>query len=212
MIRQLDIPIYDANVLFLLDVKGEEFAEFLDNKVNKSKINESEIKEIFDDIANDKWDGTLFRLNNGGNYVSLIKKADDVRNYSHELFHIADQILKDRGVEYTENNEALAYLVGWLNVQYGYILQEFNKNNGQEKLWKDAEGDDLPVYDREVIVLIQDYSDDHEHLRVCYGHRPNPKGYVSIDGEEVYAQTYGKGGWNGKNVRWWLDVKLPNEE
>lgn len=45
MIRQLDIPIYDANVLFLLDVTGEEFAEFLDNKVNKSKINESEIKK-----------------------------------------------------------------------------------------------------------------------------------------------------------------------
>lgn len=123
MIRQLDIPIYDTNVLFLLDVTREEFADFLDDEVNKSKINESEIKEIFDDIANDKWDGTLFTLSSG-NYVSLIKKADDVRNYSHELFHIADQILKDRGVEYTENNEALAYLVGWLNVQYSYVLED----------------------------------------------------------------------------------------
>lgn len=123
MIRQLDIPIYDTNVLFLLDVTGEEFAKFLDNEVNKSKINESEIKAIFDDIENPKWDGTLFRLS-GGNYVSLIKKADDVRNYSHELFHIADQILKDRGVEYTENNEALAYMVGWLNTQYSYVLEE----------------------------------------------------------------------------------------
>lgn len=123
MIRQLDIPIYDTNVLFLLDVTKDEFADFLDNEVNKSKINESEIKEIFDDIANDKWDGTLFTLSSG-NYVSLIKKADDVRNYSHELFHIADQILKDRGVEYTENNEALAYLVGWLNVQYSYVLED----------------------------------------------------------------------------------------
>lgn len=123
MIRQLDIPIYDTNVLFLLDVTGEEFAEFLDNKVNKSKINESEIKAIFDDIANDKFDGTLFRLS-GGNYISLIKKADNVRNYSHELFHIVDQILKDRGVEYSENNEALAYMVGWINEQYSYVLDE----------------------------------------------------------------------------------------
>ena len=131
MIRQLDIPIYDANVLFLLDVTEEEFAEFLGNEKNKSKLTEEEIKSIFDDIANDKWDGTLFTLD-CGNYVSLIKKADDVRNYSHELFHIADQILKDRGVEYTENNEALAYLIGWLNMQYSCILQEFSKNNGQE--------------------------------------------------------------------------------
>lgn len=211
MIRQLDIPIYDANVLFLLDVKGEEFAEFLDNEKNKSKLTEEEIKSIFDDIANDKYGGTTFTLDCGG-YVSLIKKADDARNYSHELFHIADQILKDRGVEYTENNEALAYLIGWLNVQYGCILQEFNKNNGQEKLWKDAEGDDLPVYGREVIVLIQDYSGNHEYLRVGYGHRLNPKGYISINGEEVYAQTYGKGGWDVKNVRWWLDCILPNQK
>lgn len=123
MIRQLDIPIYDANVLFLLDVKGEEFAEFLDNEKNKSKLTKEEIKSIFDDIANDKYGGTTFTLDCGG-YVSLIKKADDVRNYSHELFHIADQILKDRGVEYTENNEALAYLIGWLNTQYRCILQE----------------------------------------------------------------------------------------
>lgn len=132
MIRQLDIPIYDTNVLFLLNVTGEEFAEFLDNEVNKSKINESETKEIFDDIADDKWDGTLFRLKSG-NYVSLIKNADDIRNYSHELFHIADQILKDRGVEYTESNEALAYLVGWLNTRYSYVLEELKPR------WKPTE-------------------------------------------------------------------------
>lgn len=123
MIGQLEIPIYDTNVLFLLDVTEEEFTKFLDSKVNKSKINESEIKAIFDDIADDKLDGTLFTLN-GCNYVSLIKKADDVGNYTHELFHIADQILKDRGIEYTETNEALAYLIGWLNVRYSHILEK----------------------------------------------------------------------------------------
>lgn len=79
-------------------------------------------------------------------------------------------------------------------------------------LWKDARGDDLPVYDREVVVLIQDYPDDEEHLRVAFGHRPNPNGYVAIDGERIYPMTYGKGGWNGKNVRYWFDVKLPNQD
>lgn len=78
--------------------------------------------------------------------------------------------------------------------------------------WKDARGDDLPVYDREVVVLIQDYPDDDEHLRVAYGHRPNPNGYVTKDDERLYPMTYGIGGWNGKNVRYWLDVKLPNQD
>lgn len=79
-------------------------------------------------------------------------------------------------------------------------------------LWKDAQGDELPDYDREVVVLIQDYSDDEEHLRVAFGHRPKPNGYVTKDGERLYPMTYGKGGWNGKNVRYWLDVKLPNQD
>lgn len=76
-------------------------------------------------------------------------------------------------------------------------------------LWKDAQGDVLPVYDREVVVLIQDCPDDEGHLRVAFGHRPNPNGYVTKDNERLYPMTYGKGGWNGKNVKYWLDVELP---
>ena len=132
MIRQLDIPIYDTNVLFLLDVTGEEFAEFLDNEQNKSRITEEEIKSIFDDIKDDKWEGTLFPLDCGA-YISLIKNAKDERCYTHELFHVADTILKDRGVEYTQNNEALAYMVGWINKQYSYILKEFNEENENKR-------------------------------------------------------------------------------
>lgn len=78
-------------------------------------------------------------------------------------------------------------------------------------LWKDAQGDNLPAYDREVVVLIQDCPDDDEHLRVAFGHRPNPNGWLTKEGERLYAMTYDKGGWNGKNIRYWLDVKLPNE-
>lgn len=132
MIRQLDIPIYDTNVLFLLDVTGEEFAAFLDNDQNKSRITKEEIKSVFDDIKDDKWEGTLFPLDCGA-YISLIKNATDVSNYTHELFHIADTILKDRGVEYTQNNEALAYMIGWISKQYSYLLKEFNEEKAKEE-------------------------------------------------------------------------------
>lgn len=132
MIRQLDVPIYDTNVLFLLDVTGEEFAKFLDNEQNKSRITEEEIKSVFDDIKDDKWEGTLFPLD-CGSYISLIKNAKDERCYTHELFHVADTILKDRGVEYTQNNEALAYMIGWINKQYSYLLKEFNEEKNENK-------------------------------------------------------------------------------
>lgn len=130
MIRQLDVPIYDTNVLFLLKTTGEEFAEFLDNEKNKQRIGDEIIKEIFDDIADERWGGTVWRVDNNSAYICLIKEADKVSYNTHELFHLADSILKDRGVEYTENNEALAYMVGWINEQYSYMLEEFNREKG----------------------------------------------------------------------------------
>ncbi len=79
----------------------------------------------------------------------------------------------------------------------------------ERNLWHDAQGDDLPDVDEEVIVLC-------DNGKVCFGHRPKPDGEVwkHPDGtlEQVYFETYGKGGWNIPDVRWWLDCVLPNME
>lgn len=80
----------------------------------------------------------------------------------------------------------------------------------KENLWHDAQGDDLPEIDREVIVLCN-------NGKVCFGHRPNPDGW---DGRNILTdevthytpQTYDKGGWNIPDVEWWLDCNLPKEE
>lgn len=77
-------------------------------------------------------------------------------------------------------------------------------------LWHDAQGDDLPEIDREVIVLLN-------NGKVCFGHRP-VESYTGISitnhsqMEEYYPERYGKGGWNIPDVKLWLDVKLPNME
>lgn len=113
------------------------------------------------------------------------------KRYCQRCSHYDDCCFVSRGLEYKCDK-----LDSFLDVDY----------------WIDAQGNDLPEYDREVVVLIQDYPDDEEHLRVAYGHRPNPNGYVTKDGGKLYPMTYGKGGWNGKNVRYWLDVKLPNQD
>ena len=78
----------------------------------------------------------------------------------------------------------------------------------KEKLWKPANGDDLPEIDREVIVLCK-------NGRVAFGHRPvekfmaRPIGYGRT--EEYEVKTYDKGGWNIPDVKFWLDVDLPKE-
>lgn len=80
-------------------------------------------------------------------------------------------------------------------------------------LWRDAHSNDLPEIEREVVVLIQDWKDE-EYARVAFGHRPNPKGWtgknLSTGKIEHYTpKTFGKGGWNLANVKYWLDVELP---
>ena len=72
MIRQLDVPIYDTNVLFLLEPTGEEWAHFCDNEINKEKLTEEEIKYVFGEIADKKIGGSTYRFD-CGNYMVLIK-------------------------------------------------------------------------------------------------------------------------------------------
>jgi len=81
----------------------------------------------------------------------------------------------------------------------------------KENLWKPADGDDLPIIDREVIALI-------DNGKVVFAHRPDHKGWdsksiITEKIEHYTPETYDKGGWNQPNVKWWLDVdKLPNME
>lgn len=85
----------------------------------------------------------------------------------------------------------------------------------KENLWKPADGEDLPEYDREVIALTQPYPNDDEHLRVVFAHRPNKyaKVWNSDLGEEqvIEIEGYDKGGWNIQNVKYWLDCLMPKE-
>ena len=77
-----------------------------------------------------------------------------------------------------------------------------------KELWKSAEGPDLPIFDREVIALL-------DNGKVVFAHRP-PEYW---DGKDIdtgkvtryYPKTYDKGGWNIPDVKFWLDVKLPKE-
>ena len=99
------------------------------------------------------------------------------------------------------------------------MLAGMNKMEEQimKNLWKPADGDDLPIIDREVIVLTQPYPLVNSEYTVSFAHRPNPDGWdgksVTTGKVEHYTpKTYGKGGWNIPDVKFWLDCLLPNME
>ena len=79
----------------------------------------------------------------------------------------------------------------------------------EKVFWKPAEGKDLPEIDREVIALVE----ENEHYKVVFAHRP-PEYW---DGENIltgeitryYPKRYDKGDWNQPDVRWWLDIEIP---
>lgn len=113
----------------------------------------------------------------------------DAEAYAAEIYiDEPDDFSKDEQLCETINN----FCAGW-------------RAADQHTQWYDAQGDNLPDYGKEVIVLEKI---EGGSFRVCFGHRPNPKEYVVVDGEKYYAQTYGKG-WNLPNLAWWLDVELP---
>ena len=86
-------------------------------------------------------------------------------------------------------------------------LEEEQMN--KKHLWKDAQGDDLPEIDRDVIAL--------QGRKVVFAHRPNPQGWndknISTGKVTHYTpKTYGKGGWNIPDAKYWLDAPLPDVE
>lgn len=84
------------------------------------------IWNIFEEMDS-PYQGFTNRLRKGG-YIILLKEKDKPVYYIHELFHLAHDILSDRGVTLDNDGEAYAYLIGWLADQYyNVVLNNVNK-------------------------------------------------------------------------------------
>lgn len=87
-------------------------------------------------------------------------------------------------------------------------------------LWKDAQGDDLPEIDREVIALVglegffEMPPDEPVKLsyKVVFAHRPpeywDGKNILTGKVTRNYPMRYDKGGWNIPDVKFWLDYNM----
>ena len=118
---------------------------------------------------------------------SLYKLATMICGYGYYAYHKDDRdhpIPKEAIREYLE---------------MGVVFQQGHS-------WHKADGDELPDIDREVIALTTD-------SKVVFAHRPAEswKG-KNLDTGEVttyYPKRYDAGGWNQPDVKWWLDIQLP---
>ena len=81
------------------------------------------------------------------------------------------------------------------------------------QLWKDAEGEELPEIDKEVIAIVGETHGDITLNKVVFAHRPKEswqgKNICNGEVETHYPKRYGKGGWNQEGVRYWLDAPIP---
>ena len=127
-------------------------------------------------------------------------KVSASKNLEEEI----DNYVKRNGYDGLDSIEEVKYIANH--------FAEWQKEN----LWKPADGDDLPEYDREVVVFTQNFPNDAGIMSVAIGHRPNPDGWdgksLSTGKIEHYTpKTYDKGGWNIPDIVYWLDVELPKE-
>ena len=176
-----------------------------------------------------------FAINMALYWPKVIKWAyiDDIINITNKEEPVSEELEEDINKEwrcYSKDNN-----VAYIN-KFSFILIARHFTNWQkekeytcyeeafedgatwkvENLWKPADGDDLPEYDREVIVLTQPYPLEGSEFAVSFAHRPDPKGWdgksITTGKVEHYTpKTYDKGGWNIPNVKCWLDCLMPKE-
>lgn len=126
MVEIINIEIYCTSVCFCIGIDEKAFDELY--KDNKDKFDDELYKECYNDITDENACDGFTSTMKDGSYMVYIRKGyeNNYRIVIHELFHLTNRILCDRGVYHEITAEAWAYLIGWLSEQYFNII---NKDN-----------------------------------------------------------------------------------
>lgn len=130
MVWSVEIPIYDAEVIFLVECSPEEADDALHDKFRKAP--QDAFDALLDDIRdNSNCDGATCHNSRNTYYYMVYIRHVTHRNVSHELFHVVNMILMTRGISHDETAEPWAYLIGWLTERfyedYSRIKKELRK-------------------------------------------------------------------------------------
>lgn len=125
MIRDIDIPIYDAEVHFISAPSRRELNSWMKDMTELSVLDRETKSEIIEWFEDEDTAGQVFTLYHG-HYAVCIKSeiGKDFNSDIHELFHSVREVLRDRGVEVEGVAEAYAYVMGYVAEQFykGYKL------------------------------------------------------------------------------------------
>ena len=125
---KFDIPIFDIEVI-LIQTESIEDKDTILNLMKDYEATEEILKELDDNISNDRTDGANTYWSAGLHraitvfYEMASQERKDIC-YAHEKRHIEDRILEFCGIN---DRETAGYLAGWL-------MPYFNKLNKESKL------------------------------------------------------------------------------
>ena len=150
-------------------------------------------------------------------YIAKLANALEVEGYSTDAKIVMERLKIMNGEKVpmaTMDEEPVSEELEEAAHQYyepnDKFMDGFKKGAKWQKsnLWKPADGDDLPIIDREVIALL-------DNGKVVFAHRPpeywDGKNIITGKVTRNYPKTYDKGGWNIPDVKWWLDCLMPKE-
>lgn len=115
MITKIDIPIYNTSVTILVEISTDELKNFY--KHNKDNLTYEEYKILKKDLSKKNVRGSTMTCDSG-DYVILLKNGKSDNFVSHEIFHVCNRILLDKGVNIDTEAEPWAYLIGWFTEEY----------------------------------------------------------------------------------------------
>lgn len=131
MIDKIDIPIYNTSVIILVEVTENEIKDFYAN--NLDKLTYEEYKMLTDDLDNEKIEGSTMNVDKGG-YTLYLRNGKADNFVSHEIFHVCNRILLDRGVQIDNSAEPWAYLIGWFTEEYYRRYWEYHDKKKENEV------------------------------------------------------------------------------
>lgn len=115
MIDRIEIPIYNTDVALLIEITEQELSDFYED--NKEFLTQEEYENLKKDICDTQYEGLT--LSTGSHkYLIYLRNGKSDITVPHEIFHVCNKILLDRGVSFDEDAEAWAYLIGWFTNEY----------------------------------------------------------------------------------------------
>lgn len=131
MIDKIDIPIYNTSVALLVEVTESELKDFYED--NLDKLTYDDYKMLIDDLNNSGISGSTMSCDKGG-YTLYLRNGKADNYVSHEIFHVCNRILLDRGVQIDNNAEPWAYLIGWFTDEYYRKYWEYHDKKKQNEV------------------------------------------------------------------------------